>query len=212
MATQADFLADPWGFLKEHILLSLATGGTGRIREFKIVAKPRNVAYAVSGVFKTKSDVFELIPQPDGTAGTFQAWWCPYMQNETHHVVVGNGADFCFTTTINGCSIGLGHETATGDKLVVHSNEARAAGYGTVAGQAPAQEAQIRNLGGATIKGVFGPASYRVDSQNVGRFTGTVVGWRDPNANPRQWVFRTQTYEQVAVVPDKYKLKKLIKM
>lgn len=212
MATQADFIADPWGFLKKHVLLSLNTGGTGIIREFKIIAKPRNVAYAVSGPFSSSSDVFELIPQPANTPGSFLAWWCPYMQNETHTAVIGPGADFCFTTAINGCTIGLGHETAMGNKLVIHSNEAQAAGPNTVAGQSQAQKAQVRAHGAGALNSIFQPKHYRHDSKGVSRYTGTVVGWRDPNAATPRWVFKTQTYEQTAVVPDKYKMKKLIQM
>ncbi|WP_439579866.1 hypothetical protein, partial [Elioraea sp.] len=69
----------------------------------------------------------------------------------------------------------------------------------------------IRALGGQTIHKVFGPSSYRVDSKGVSRYNGTVVGWRGPNgAGP--WEFRTQTFEQLAPAPAKYRLKALVKM
>lgn len=208
MATQADFIANPWRFLKNNILLVNLSGGTAKVGNFMIVAKPRSAAYAL-GMFNRASDVFELVPVAAGSAGSFQAWWCPYTQDETHHAVIGAAADFCFTSQIDGCSIGLGHETAAGDKLVVHSNEARVT---DPAAQAAAQDAMIRARGGATIRSVFGPASYRVDSKGQRRYEGTVVGWRDPAGAPRGWAFKTQTYELLALAPKRYKLKSLITM
>lgn len=134
------------------------------------------------------------------------------MQDETHAAVIGPGADSCFTTTINGCSIGLGHESVNGNMLIIHGNEAQAAAPGTAVGQAPAQAAQIQAIAGPTLHRTFRPSSYRVGSKGISRFAGTVVRLRNPEAPMRRWVFETQQYEQVAVVPDKHKLRKLVGM
>ena len=140
-------------------------------------------------------------------AGYFEGYWCPYEREETKFAVIGNQVPFCFTATITGCSIGLGHETANGDKLIIHSNHGSSPAEGLTVAQT--QEADIRNLGGATVHKVFGPASYRLDSKGAGRYTGTVVGWRGSG----HWEFRTQTYEQLPQLsPQKYHLNKLIKM
>lgn len=209
MATQADFLADPWDFLKKHIVVMGMEGyGAAGLKWFKLERYPRTSAYAVSTIFDIHSDVFILKGHLGGpTAGYFQAYWCPYEREETKFAVVGTAANFVFTATITGCSIGLGHETANGDKLVIHSNHGSTPQHGMTVAQT--QEADIRALGGQTIHKVFGPSSYRVDSSGNGRYTGTVVGFRGTG----HWEFRTQRYEQLPqLAPQKYKLKGLVKM
>lgn len=209
MATQADFLNNPWNFLSSHIVLMGMEGyGDAGVKWFKLEKYDRQKAYAVSTIFNLKSDVFLLKGHIAGaTAGYFQAYWCPYEREETKFAVVGSAQNFCFTATITGCSIGLGHETANGDKLVIHSNHGSTAAEGKSV--AETQEDDIRGLGGATIKSVFGPANYRTDSKGKGRYTGTVVGWRGSG----RWEFRTQRYEQYAqLAPQKYKLKGLVSM
>ena len=209
MATQADFLNNPWNFLKDHIVLMGMEGyGAAGVKWFKLDKYDRQKAYAVSTIFNVKSDVFLLKGHIAGaTAGFFQAYWCPYEREETKFAVIGNQHDFCFTATITGCSIGLGHETATGDKLVIHSNHGSTPATGRTV--AETQEDDIRAIGGATVKSVFSPASYRTNSKGQGKYTGTVVGWRGGG----HWEFRTQRYEQYAqLAPQKYRLKGLAKM
>uniref|UniRef100_UPI003F6E813A hypothetical protein n=1 Tax=Elioraea sp. TaxID=2185103 RepID=UPI003F6E813A len=124
MPTQADFLNDPWDFLKSHLVLMGMEGyGAAGVKWFKLVQVPRTSAFAVSTIFNVKSDVFRLVGHLGGaTAGYFQAYWCPYEREETKFAVIGTAANYCFTAEISGCSIGLGHETGTGDKLIIHSN------------------------------------------------------------------------------------------
>jgi hypothetical protein len=212
MPTQADFLNNPWDFLKHHIVLMGMEGyGDAGVKWFKLTPRPRNKAYAVSTIFNIKSDVFVLEGLLGGsTAGYFQAYWCPYEREETKFAVIGTAANFCFTAQISGCSIGLGHETGAGDKLIIHSNHGSTPAQGLTVAQT--QEQDIRALGGQTIHKVFGPSNYRLDSRGRGRYQGTVVGWRGPNgAGP--WEFRTQTYEQLPQLsPEKYALHKLVKM
>jgi hypothetical protein len=208
MANQADFLANPWDFLKKHLVVMGMEGyGAAGVKWFKLEPYPRTSAYAV-GTFGTQSDVFILKGHIAGaTAGYFQAYWCPYEREKTKFAVIGTAAQFAFTATITGCSIGLGHETATGDKLVVHSNRGSTPDTGLTVAQT--QEAAIRAKGGQTIHKVFGPSGYRLDSSGTSRYTGTVVGFRGAG----HWEFRTQRYEQLPqLAPQKYKLKGLAKM
>ena len=121
MATQADFLNNPWEFLKKHIVMMGMEGyGAAGIKFFKLEPYPLAQAYATSTIFNIRSEVFVLKGHIAGpTAGFFNAYWCPYEREETKFAVIGNLADFCFTATITGCSIGLGHEAANGAKLIV---------------------------------------------------------------------------------------------
>lgn len=209
MATQADFINDPWKFLKDHLVVMGMEGyGAAGVKWFKLEKMPKSQAYVSSTIFNIKSDVFLLKGHIAGaTAGYFQAYWVPYEREETKFGMVSTAAPFAFTATITGCSIGLGHETATGDKLVIHSNHGSTPAVGQTVAQT--QEADIRALGGATIHKVFGPANYRLDSSGTSRYTGTVVGYRGSG----RWVFKTQRYEQLPqLVPQKYKLKSLVDM
>lgn len=209
MATQADFIAHPWDFLGKHIIIMGMEGyGAAGLKWFKLEKYDRSKAYAVSTIFDIKSDVFLLKGHLAGTTtGYFQAYWCPYEREETKFAIIGTGADFAFTATITGCSIGLGHETAGGDKLVIHSNHGSTPAQGKTVAETQADD--IRNLAGGTLKTVFGPQQYRLDSKGNSRYTGTVVGYRGSG----HWEFRTQSYEQLPqLAPQKYKLKKLIKM
>jgi hypothetical protein len=209
MADQADFINNPWKFLKDHIILMGMEGyGAAGPKWFKLEKYDRQKAYAVSTVFNIKSDVFLLKGHFGGTtAGHFQGYWCPYEREETKFAVIGSAHDFCFTATITGCSIGLGHETGGGDKLIIHSNHGSTPTDGMTVAQT--QEHDIRSIGGATLKTVFGPSGYRTNSKGQGRYTGTVVGWRGSG----HWEFRTQRYEQLPqLMPQKYKLKNVVKM
>lgn len=214
MATQADFLNNPWEFLKKHIVMMGMEGyGAAGIKFFKLEPYPLAQAYATSTIFNIRSEVFVLKGHIAGpTAGFFNAYWCPYEREETKFAVIGNLADFCFTATITGCSIGLGHEAANGAKLIVHSNHGSTPDTGAGLNVAQTQERDIRNIGGTTIHKVFGPSGYRLDSKGRSKYTGTVVGWRGAGgAGP--WEFRTQTYEQLPQLsPQKYKLHKVVKM
>jgi hypothetical protein len=212
MPTQADFLNDPWDFLRHHIVLMGMEGyGDAGVKWFKLTRLARNTAYAVSTVSQIKSDVFQLDGHRDGpTDGYFQAYWCPYQREETKYAVIGTAANFCFTAQISGCSIGLGHETDTGHTLIIHSNRGSTPAEGLTVAQS--QEQDIRRLAEHTLRRVFGPSDYRLDSKGRARYQGTVVGWRGPNgAGP--WQFRAQIYEHLPqITPRKYRLRKLVKM
>lgn len=45
-----------------------------------------------------------------------------YAPGETNHQILGTGADFCFTVTINGCTFALGTPAEDGTILVSHTN------------------------------------------------------------------------------------------
>ena len=210
MASQADFLADPWTFLKSHLVVMGMEGyGAGGVKWFRLRKYDKTKAYSVSTIFDIKSSVFVLEGHLAGaTAGYFQGYWCPYEREATKFAVIGTAANYCFTATITGCSIGLGHETPAGDKLIIHSNHGSTPAIGRTV--AETQSDDITALGGHGLKTTFGPASYRLDTAGRSRFTGTVVGYRTAAAG---WEFRTQTYEQYAqLAPQKYKIHSLVKM
>lgn len=56
-------------------------------------------------------------------AGTeFDAYWCPYKQDEVHAVTLSGEADRMFTATMNGCSFGVGIPSLDGAVRVAHAN------------------------------------------------------------------------------------------
>ena len=62
----------------------------------------------------------------DGTAGADSclAYICDYKKGEINYQVLGREAKFCFTTTMNGCTFGIGSPTSDGSVLVSHANMA----------------------------------------------------------------------------------------
>jgi hypothetical protein len=204
MPDQSDFLSDPWGFLADNLVIMgvEAYGGSG-IKPFKVVSVSSSDATATKS--GTICNVFNLIPDTTRT-GSFDAYWCPYEREDTFSVTAGTAADFLFTATITGCSIGLGSETSDGSRLVLHSNLGST--HPKFMSQGEAQDSTLKLMMGASGKTVFGPSSYR-NGLNGEKYTGTVVGWRHNG----HWEFRTQVYEQLPVLrPQKFQLVEVKRM
>lgn len=59
-----------------------------------------------------------------GTDSALFSYICDYEKNNTHYVMLGDRAKFCFTITMNGCTFGIGTPNSYGDVIVSHSNRA----------------------------------------------------------------------------------------
>jgi hypothetical protein len=138
-------------------------------------------------------------PAPNDPPGqSFFAYWCPYAQNKTFSVTLGNGAKFMFTATMDGCSFGVGSPGGPGTVRVGHANTAALGAALEEAGLDVARQQQAlgqRNalwaeLGSSNLS-IIGPGQYRNDHDGAAVLTSTTFGWHDLG---KPWVFFTQRY------------------
>jgi hypothetical protein len=119
----------------------------------------------------------------------FVAYFCPFKEKETHGTVISSAANLMFTTQMDGCSLGIGSPTTTGDRLIFHAN---AGGQPSVATNT--QDASLRanfSAGNTLIQQIWGPADYR-ESRKGTFYKATTFGVRTPTTNT--WSFYSQRY------------------
>lgn len=117
---------------------------------------------------------------------SFRAYWCHYQPDEMHSIVVGNGANFMFTATMNGCSLAFGSKLANGGRRVAHANRSD-----TMQARENRQwdDLQGHFTGKSDIDGVLQPTHY----MSNGGIKVTTFGIRDPHDN--DWDFYYQSYD-----------------
>jgi hypothetical protein len=116
------------------------------------------------------------------------AYWCNYGQDEQFRIMVAGAANFMFTTTMDGCTFGIGSATATGARLVSHINMSWEGAQAHTA-----QRGVLRHQGMA--QHIVDPDRY-MRTQHVpqalpGQIKATTVGVRDAAGH---WTFRYQQY------------------
>ncbi|SDD66072.1 hypothetical protein [Rhodospira trueperi] len=115
------------------------------------------------------------------------AYWCPYEDNKTFGVMLGNAAKYMFTAEMSGCSLGLGSPCQDGSILVYHSNVKSATGN-----QSSAQMTELAKVG-ATQK-VLTPGEYRSTEFGQDAINITPFGVREKS----KWKLHYQMYKYTA--------------
>ncbi|MCA9062175.1 MAG: hypothetical protein KDA96_03930 [Planctomycetaceae bacterium] len=128
--------------------------------------------------------VFNLHNNGNNANDSVQAYLLCYKANQTHSVSVGHLANFMFTTTMNGCTLGIGPNLANGTRRITHSN---------VGGNAALQRQATASVHG-TSASLFGvrllePAVYRMGMNN----NATTFGIRVNGT----WRFYFQSYQML---------------
>ena len=129
----------------------------------------------------------------------FEAFWCPFQKNQANAVNLDNTADFFFTATMDGCSLGIG-STAIGCVRVAHAN-AGGLGHkvGKASGIAAGKAAQRRTQQAMLLSRITGPmeivrpATYMTDLDLEERLKSTTFGVRRGVDN---WEVYCQQYER----------------
>jgi len=149
----------------------------------------------------------------DGGHGCFEAYWCPYEPSGIRSVVVGSAAQFMFTATMAGCTLGVGSRTAAGERLVSHANAMATVDfmYGdnpnalsdfqmalVRARQQAVQKGLVlrrQRVGGQPDPGLtlIEPKNYRADAAGNQTLSSTTFGLR--NEGTDDWGFYTQKYD-----------------
>jgi hypothetical protein len=209
MSAVGKFLQSPLGFLEQNILVVGWEGRPednlgGRTDEMTFMTKPRTTALArkmgidLGLYFVVPAAMANALPTmtPDGR--TFDAYFCSYQQNQTYGITLGKDADFMFTATMDGCSLGIGNANPDGSQLVYHSN---------LGGRSEEQRLVLGLVLGLSLGHVFEPSSYRFEyGQGVRK--STTMGIRSRTSN--SWSFYAQIYfEDATVTPRKYFLREV---
>lgn len=168
-------------------LVSTSIVKTGLLPSTKVYGRPERLQFKEDVTAKgTCKDIpCKVYNVTTATAGadSFLSYICDYKTGEINYQVLGPEANFCFTTTMNGCTFGIGSPTSDGSVLVSHANmavprvptaETKALGPGLVppGDQAERQLVVARALHGPGAS-YLTPDVYRHDHANV-----TLVGGR----------------------------------
>lgn len=212
MLAVTDFIKNPLTFLNNNILVigfdafspNHVTPSSG-VELFKFVQLPKN--RALGSQLGESKPVYQLIPTNKADPGTLEAYWCPYKQNDTLGIVLGHEADFMFTATMDGCTLGLGSQGADGSTLVYHSNLANMGSANNPHAQGEAQRTTLNMMYGASGHTLFEPGAYRFEyGQNI--LSSTTIGAR--SRDTRKWHFWSQVYLKDATkMPCRYFLRKV---
>ena len=197
-----NFLIDPIDFMNKNLVI-VNYNSLGKTQQDAGV----QTMCLVKSAKKAKQhgvelDIYSLtrhssrLPSKDVEA-IFDAYWCPYEQNQTLHCMLGTEARYMFTATMDGCSFGVGSQN-NGVCRVAHSNEGTFGGsregvYGTNGArvfqhmeQANRLQYEIPNL-----TGIIAPNAYQQDYDGEYALTATTFGIRN---NTNTWEFYTQKY------------------
>lgn len=222
MTAAQDLMNDPVGFMEDNIVIVQMTGDTtaqifNGTTQLKLYSRPLNrVRGRKRNFMKTAVGVYFLHPgaanvyYPDATVdpNLITAYFCPYNQNSTHGTVINNAADLCFTTQMDGCTFAVGHRTANGSRLVMHTNQANQGDPNNAWAQSNAQDQNLRQAYTAQnryIHGMLAPTDYRSSSKGT-LYQATTFGYRN-NGN---WEFYTQRYRPETMGPPQvYSLKEV---
>ncbi|HEX7389063.1 MAG TPA: hypothetical protein VF286_03065 [Acidiphilium sp.] len=209
MTAVGQFLQSPLGFLENNIIVVGFDGIehdplNARIETMTFVTKPaqqgeaRQMGRTLGLYFAVPQGMVGALPGviPDGR--TFNAYFCPYRQNDTLGTTVSNRADFMFTATMDGCSLGVGNAAPDGSRLIYHSN---------LGGNQNQQDTTLRFVMGATFGTAFNPSAYRFE-YGQGVLKSTTMGIRSKTS--RQWSFLSQIYfEDRQANPRRYYLREI---
>jgi hypothetical protein len=154
-----------------------------------------------------------------GGEDSFQAFWCPYVENRVRHVLIGPTADFVFTALMSGCSLGVGSRTPQDKYLISHANKAT---HGAVVadatdnidqGRETQRAAQARKIlrrhrGDSGVR-LIEPGAYRVNpvTREV-HLNATTFGVRDRAMG--RWAFYCQRSVVVLETPVRYEMYPLV--
>lgn len=140
-----------------------------------------------------KMPVYQIIPASKPGPGTIRAYWCPYAQNNTLGVMVGGAADFMFTATMDGCTLGVGSTNADGSCMVYHANNASFGSATDKTSQGEAQATTLNLMFGASPHTQYGPLDYRVEAGQY-HLSSTTFGVRARDTG--KWHFYSQIYDK----------------
>jgi hypothetical protein len=203
------FLQDPLGFMSKNVVVVGWDGPAndtlnGAVYDMTFVTKAPATACAkqlgksLGLYFLVPAPMVKQLPAATPDGRTFKAYFCPYQQNNILGTTISKGADYMFTATMDGCSLGIGAAATDGSRLIYHDNRG---------GQAEDQRTELGLVMGASLQSVIEPKDYRFE-MGQGVLKSTTFGLRLATNN--KWSFHTQIYfEDATKNPRTYYLRDL---
>lgn len=198
MTAVGSFLESPFKFLQDNVLIVRFEGedhdtiGSDPVeltflkpKDTDLVAKQLGRNLGVYLVVHPKQAGYMSHCTPDGR--TFSAYFCPYRQGNTLGTMIGNKADYMFTTQMDGCSLGIGSAAPDGSRLVYHSN----IGAPNAEAQSAAQNTTLNLILPGELDAMWEPKDYRYEF-GESALCATTFGVR--SRTTKTWKFYSQTY------------------
>ena len=193
-----NILVDPIAFMDSNVVLTSGTLGgdqpSAGLKTMCLVPYGHGTAKKHGhelGIFSLTS-----YSRQDSAAAVFQAFWCPYAQNNTFSCDLDSSGSLCFTALMDGCSFGV-QQNGNGRARVGHANEgtygANMGGtYGRVGQRMMQRDEQTNRLKHIVGDGVqvIAPDDYMLDHDGEAVLKSTTFGVRKGNA----WEFYTQRW------------------
>lgn len=206
MAYIDDFCDNTLAFMRQNIVYVILPVTTTGVVE--VVVEPRVPAATVSNIPVgvvggiVAGGVYKMRRRAATDARGLTVYFCPYDQNKSKPLMIGNDALWMFTVTMDGCTFGVGSQGvgAAGNVRVVHSNNASQADPKiTVAGvSGRAAQGRIQAMFARSHVGpdamLIEPATY------MGNDFGKKSTTFGAHANGAAWSFKALTYRQAGNV------------
>lgn len=128
-------------------------------------------------------DVYSLVASDKtNKSEALLSYICDYKKNKIRYATLSDGAKFCFTIVMNGCTFGIGTPSPEGTVIVSHCNRAKAQEK-----QYEEQESRVLQGHGADkVMTMLNPGVYRTASQ----MSATTFGIRKSSG----WKFYFQSW------------------
>jgi len=198
MAGLVDFILDPQNFMQTNIVRVVTPPNPNAIPDNAPVRVTlHDTQKPASNIFGGK--VFDLFIPNDVNAAGIDAYFCPYQDDQSFFITLGNAADYMFTPNMDGCTFGVGSQAA-GVCRVGHVNFSyvqrdwyKSGRIAATTRMRNAQTAFLKNRLNVGDDRLIEPAVYQGPLQN---FSATTFGVRGPN---QVWSFSTLRYGQPGV-------------
>lgn len=192
MTAEADFLADPVGFMKKNVIRPIIHGYGVSIQQFKFT---RDLTMEVKkGSFHWYSKSLKFYKVEPDPAGPIRAYVLGYKDNEAVGNILGvapTDPSIMFTYRMDGCSLGFAQASNAAPAYVSHHNDKANSNVATnIEGQA------VNFSDGATPALNYAHKSgYMTDSKGAHNnfYKSTTVGLRDPG-NIWRFYFQVRKY------------------
>jgi len=189
MAAVDDFVADPVAFMTNNIVevtapdpSSLPQNGTVRLSLHQ---------RAIMLMNKPGGGYFDLFVTQDPNKTALDAYFCPYANDKSYFITLGNAANYMFTPKMDGCAFGIGTQ-ANGACRVGHVNltnlqtDWKDSGLDVATDRMyQAQRNLLMNRLGVGMDRIVDPSDYRGPTRTD---AATTFGVRN---NQGVWSFRT---------------------
>lgn len=205
MPVEVDFFNNPSAFLRANVVIQASPNEPlgyveGNLYYFTVRETRSAVVRNLPQVALAPRKVCYMTQVPQGTANAVTGYYCPYAPNDGRATQLGNAANYVFTPTMDGCTVGLGSYDGAGGRRMVHQNSA-SSGAGMGPEPTPESRSNQRRMQSALVRSDLGLNASLIDPtlyQNwdaggeiMSEIKTTTWGQHAPNTD---WAFYSASY------------------